>query len=89
MSDISIFANDVQIDDHVNLFDAVDVNPDNKNHLPEVISILTGSEYGIVTSKINQGDRIELEVSYYYLHFKLSFHENDEIDIYDINDEDD
>lgn len=88
MSDISIFANEIQTDDRVNLFDAVDVNPANKSQLPEFITILTGDEYAIVTSKVHQGDRIELEVSYYYLNFKLSFHENDEVDIWDVNDED-
>lgn len=89
MSDFSIFANEIQPNDSVNLFDAVEANPDNKNQLPEVITMLTGDEYAVVTSKTHQGDRIELEVSYYYLNFKLSFYEHDEIDIWDINDEDD
>lgn len=87
MSNLNIFANEIQTGNMLNLSDAMVANPDNT--LPEMIATsLIGEEYAEVTAKNQDGDRVEVELAYYSLVFKMSFDDRDEIDILDESDED-
>lgn len=87
MSDFTIFAQEIQTDDLMNLFDAMKANPANK--LPEVITILTGEEYADVTSMKHDvsKNQVEVELSYYTLNFKMVFNATDELEVLDQDDE--
>lgn len=88
MSDFTVFAQEIQTGDLLNLFDARKANPANK--LPEVITILTGEEYADVISMKHDlsQNQVVVELSYYTLKFTMVFDANDELEILDQDDED-